>query len=301
MLYIVGFWHMMEYVPAVMWSSNYWTEQITILSLALFVLISGYLIGKKKLGVMDIWPFYRSRFFRIYLPFLATAAIFSFGNVSHKAVLKAVILVAMFVEPAPKTLWFVSMILVFYLISPLLIRLRRSTVLYFVFCAATLGGLLLYETITGMADARIILYFPCFAAGVFLATQPLPSNFGALVGLSVLAVGAAHLSLGYPIEQLETDLHSMPWALAGSVATFMLLKQYGGAIRAPSLAVRVSEASFFMYLLHRPIYGIATRIWMPSSPKLQIGYLVIICLPILGIGSWIVQSWYTRLLDKWSS
>jgi peptidoglycan/LPS O-acetylase OafA/YrhL len=301
MLYIVGFWHMMEYAPAVVWSSNYWTEEVTILSLALFVLISGYLIGKKKLGVMDIWPFYRSRFFRIYLPLLATAIIFSFGNVSHKAILKAVTLVAMFVEPAPKTLWFVSMILVFYLISPLLIRLRERMVLYFMVCAATLGGMLLYEGITGMADTRIILYFPCFAAGVFLATQPLPSSFGALVGLSVLAVGAASLSLGRPIEQLESDLHSMPWALAGSVATFMLFKHFGGAIRVPSLAVRLSEASFFMYLLHRPIYGITTRIWMPSSPKLQIGYLVIICLPILGIGAWFLQSLYTRLFDKWSS
>jgi surface polysaccharide O-acyltransferase-like enzyme len=105
--------------------------------ISLFVLISGFLTGRRDGGLArgEIWRFYKTRFWRIYLPFVIASGLFLAAGVSDaRALFKSVTLVAMLLAPPPFTLWFINMIILFYLIAPLLIGLRGNEAAYIALC-----------------------------------------------------------------------------------------------------------------------------------------------------------------------
>ena len=300
MLYIVGFWHLLDYTGVVAWHYNPLTYGLTVLALALFVLISGFLTARKDGGLArgEIWSFYRTRFWRIYVPFVIASGLFLAAGVSDThTLLKGVTLVGMLLAPPPNTLWFVNMIVLFYLIAPLLIGLRGNQVAYIALCAVIVGAMILYQAATGRIDVRLILYFPCFVAGIFMAARPLPSSTLSLAGLLLLAALSLAITLARPSATLETDPWAVPWMLFGSIAVFVVVMRAGQNLKAPAFLIQLSEASFFMYLLHRPIYLWMEKIvWFPSNEK-EVPYLLFVCLPIVGIVAWLCQRAYTGFLQ----
>ena len=301
MLYIVGYWHLLDYTKAVSWHYNPVTYRLTVGALALFVLISGFLTGRKDSGLArgEIWRFYKTRFWRIYLPFVVASGLFLAAGMNDTVTLvKGVALVAMLLAPPPFTLWFVSMIALFYLIAPLLIGLRGNEVAYIALCTVIVGAMALYQAETGRIDMRLVLYFPCFAAGIFLAAGSLPSSTLSLIGLLLLAALSIVPTLARPSYSMEGDPWAAPWALFGSVAIFLLVMRAGRNLKSPAILTQFSEASFFMYLLHRPIYLWMQRLWFPSSARAQISYLVFVCLPTIGVVAWLSQRAYTGFLQR---
>jgi len=301
MLYIVGFWHLLDYTKVVRWHYNPVTYRLTVGVLSLFVLISGFLTGRKDGGLArgEIWRFYKARFWRIYLPFVIASGLFLAAGMSDTlALVKGVTPVAMLLAPPPFTLWFVSMIVLFYLIAPLLIGLRGSEVAYIALCTVIVGAMILYQAETGRIDMRLILYFPCFAAGIFLAAGSLPSSTLSLIGLQLLAALSLVPTLATPSGKLETDPWAAPWALFGSIAVFVVVMRAGRNLKPPAILTQLSEASFFMYLLHRPLYLWMQIVWFPSTEKEQVPYLLFVCLPIIGIVAWLCQRAYTGFLQR---
>jgi peptidoglycan/LPS O-acetylase OafA/YrhL len=300
MLYIVGFWHLLDYTNVVGWHHNPVTYRLTVGALSLFVLISGFLTGRKDGGLArgEIWSFYKTRFWRIYLPFVIASGLFLAAGISDTlALFKGVTLVAMLLAPPPFTLWFVDMIILFYLIAPLLIGVRANEVAYIAVCAAIVGAMMLYQAETGRMDMRLILYFPCFAAGIFLAAGTLPSSTLSLIGLLLLAVLSLVPTLARPAWGLEGDPWAAPWALFGSLAVFVVVMRAGRNLKPPAILTQISEASFFMYLLHRPLYLWMQIVWFPSTAEVQVLYLLFVCLPIIAIASWLCQRAYTGFLQ----
>ena len=53
MLYIVGYWHLFNYTDAFPQYSNAVTYTMTLIVLGLFVLISGFLIGRREVKPTD--------------------------------------------------------------------------------------------------------------------------------------------------------------------------------------------------------------------------------------------------------
>ena len=301
MLYIVGFWHLLDYTKVVGWHYNPVTYRLTVGALALFVLISGFLTGRKDGGLArgELWRFYETRFWRIYLPFVVASGLFLAAGVSDTlALVKGVTLVAMLFAPPPFTLWFVNMIVLFYLIAPLLIALRKNEMAYIALCAVIVGAMTLYQAETGRIDMRLIIYFPCFAAGIFLAARSLPSSTPGLIGFLLIAALALLPTLARPSGSLEADPWAAPWALFGSIAVFVLVMRAGRNLKSPAILMQLSEASFFMYLLHRPIYHWMQIVWFPRTEKDQIFYLLFVCLPIIGIVAWLCQRAYAGFLQR---
>jgi len=301
MLYIIGFWHLLDYTKVARWHYNFVTYRLTVGALSLFVLISGFLTGRKDGGLArgEIWGFYKTRFWRIYLPFVIASGLFLAAGVSDTfALVKGITLVAMLLAPPPFTLWFVNMIVLFYLIAPLLIGLRRNELAYIALCTVIVGAMILYQAETGRIDMRLILYFPCFAAGIFLAAGSLPSSTLSLIGLQLLAALSLVPTLARPSWSLEGDLWAAPWALFGSIAVFVVVMRAGRNLKPPAILTQFSEASFFMYLLHRPLYLWMQAVWFPSTEKAQVLYLLFVCLPIVGIVAWLCQRAYTGFLQE---
>jgi peptidoglycan/LPS O-acetylase OafA/YrhL len=301
MLYIVGFWHLLDYTKVVGWHYNPVTYRLTVGVLSLFVLISGFLTGRKDGGLArgEIWKFYETRFWRIYLPFVIASGLFLAAGMSDAVPLvKGVTLVAMLLAPPPFTLWFVNMIVLFYLIAPLLIRMRGKVVAYVGLCSAIVGAMILYQAEMGRIDMRLILYFPCFAAGIFLAAETLPSSALSLIGLPLLAALSLVPTLTRESGRLENDPWAAPWALFASIAVFVVVMRAGRNLKPPAILTQLSEASFFMYLLHRPLYRWMQSVWFPITEKAQVPYLLFVCLPTIAIVAWFCQRAYTGLLER---
>jgi len=249
MLYIVGFWHLLDYTKVVTWHYNPVTYRLTVGALSLFVLISGFLTGRQDGGLArgEIWRFYKTRFWRIYLPFVIASGLFLAAGVSDAlALFKGVTLVAMLLAPPPFTLWFVNMIVLFYLIAPLLIGLRGNEAAYVALCTVIVGAMVLYQAETGKIDMRLILYFPCFAAGIFLAARSLPSSTLSLIATSRRSVSRAYAGTSV----LDVGGRSMGGALGAFRLYRSLCCRY--ACWSESKTSRDSHAAQRGELLHVP-------------------------------------------------
>jgi len=103
--------------------------------------MSGFLLGGKykftgSLLNSQVKKFYLKRILRFYpLFFIATAALLLIDFNSSKASLMGLIGAAPFVRESPKTLWYISMLMIFYLITPIINRKSLKYKIIFVHCS----------------------------------------------------------------------------------------------------------------------------------------------------------------------
>ncbi|RTL50753.1 MAG: acyltransferase [Bradyrhizobiaceae bacterium] len=295
-LYIVGFWHLINYAPQKEWAYyNEVTYRLTILCLGLFTFVSGYLVGRGYPdGRIDASAYYRSRFWRIYPPFLFASVLYLIFAISKSGyVIKGIFLLGMFWAPPPTTLWFICMLAILYALVPVLIRVRENLAAFAALCLGILAALFVYNAVTHLLDERMMIYFPAFILGIYLGGGQLPRSLPALMGLVVLAAVSLLPTVGQPMEGLEHNLMSLPWATFGALAVFAVVSRLqvnlGPAVRF------LGSASFFMYLLHRVIYKNVIMIFLPATGRGQLIYLYLVGLPAVIVIGWAFQYGYDRL------
>lgn len=128
MTYIVVFVHLYAYIHVEV-RSAYIIPACAILGdacLGLFTLTSGYLIGKKyrfgKTGT-PILQFYWKRIVRVVPLFvLASVALYAIGFNGGRQTLNGLLCISPFIRPRPLTLWYIPVLLLLYLVTPLLSR-----------------------------------------------------------------------------------------------------------------------------------------------------------------------------------
>ncbi len=299
MLYIVGFWHLMNYAVAGGFYRGEVTTRITVVLLATFTMLSGYLLGLRPVEPTraSIAGFYRRRMLRIYPPLVIAVLCFVWiGLTPWPTAIRTILLVGEIVGPPPLTLWYVAMLALFYLITPLLSvgppvrRALAATWVMLLFVALSVWG--------GLAtDPRLALYFPSFAIGLALAREPLPPRWmlPASAGLGLLAIV---LTLGQPVPALEYTLLSAPMASLLAFALLLLALRLADRVPASPPLATLGTASFFMYLLHRPIYQTLAPHIPFADPVGRTATLVLVALPIVAVASWIAQKAYDALLVR---
>jgi peptidoglycan/LPS O-acetylase OafA/YrhL len=296
-LYIIGFWHLLEYAPTMAWRLHPIFDRLTVVVLSLFVLISGYLIGRSKAPVTggEVRRFYASRLLRIYPPYLlALLCFYLLGSVSGSIAAKGAVLVSMMAPPPPQTLWFITMLMMFYLLAPLLLIAHERSFGLLISVAALLGLLVAYRSAIGNLDPRTLIYLPPFAAGIYLARH---LNRASSVVLGILLAGsvaALAFSLSRP-GSAQFSLASVPLALFAPAAIFIAAH---GRLASNRAIQQLSYASFFAYLFHRPIYAIMTSPPFQNSAPSPVIYLVLVCLPAAIVFGWIGQKNYDRLVTS---
>jgi peptidoglycan/LPS O-acetylase OafA/YrhL len=294
-LYIVGFWHLMDYTHGFVGYDNAVTVRLTVTVLGLFTFLSGFLIAQApmQLRAAELKCFYTRRLLRIYpLYLLALLAFWALGLADRGTALKAALGISMVYGPPPATLWFITMILVFYLIAPLLIALRERPAR---FAAACLGIFALAGVLGHAAsgDIRIAEYFPAFALGVRWTSQGRRRSTHAAWWATGAAAAACALSLAFPADP-QFSLTASPMATFGALAVFLLadrlpLPSNGGLVRAVE---KLSYASFAMYLFHRVVYKGLHALFDPVSSALGLAWLLLVCLPVVIAVAAIVQKAY---------
>jgi peptidoglycan/LPS O-acetylase OafA/YrhL len=133
MFYIVGIFHLSQYLGDEFYlNNNVYGNSIMWSCLGTFSLISGYLIGRKYNCETwgDVMFFYKKRVVRFYpLFFLSAILLYSIGFNNLEQTINSLLGLAPFLKPRPLTLWYISMIMVFYFITPFVlrgVRVKRS-------------------------------------------------------------------------------------------------------------------------------------------------------------------------------
>jgi peptidoglycan/LPS O-acetylase OafA/YrhL len=297
-LYIVGFWHMMNYVDGFAGYSNAVTTRITVTILGLFVYMSGYLLGQKNVqksrqGIKD---FYIRRYLRIYPLYLGAILLFLVFKLSDAAtLLKAALLVSMFIGPPPVTLWFITMLMVFYIFTPFLMAVSGNNVRFLGVVAGIFGCFLLVSWLSPTGDPRIVIYFPAFALGIYVAGRiERVEGVSWLLGLLAIAIslGSSLAVDNFP----EMSYLSVPLASLMPLVVFFLLRHFNPLIPEWRIFGALAYAGFVMYLIHRPIFAGMRRVYFPDSPVYQIIYMVLIGMPVILSLSWLAQKAYDHIV-----
>jgi peptidoglycan/LPS O-acetylase OafA/YrhL len=312
MLYIVGFWHLLGYVDGIDGYKNAVTYPLTIAVLGLFTLMAGCLAGRREVrGFSELLQYYRARAIRILPPYALALVLFvPTGLLKWPDVGRGLLLLPAFDGQPLRTLWYVNVLVVGYVLAPLLLILRyrllaagagRGRALCVVGGCSLLALGLLVRLCPGL-DPRFTLYFPAFAMGLLLANplldpqrRPLTS-FHRLI-LTVMAVAAVAFTLGVEGRDFETSLRSLPLAtILPAVVVLASTRRWHG-MNLPRWMQAVSYSSYFMYLFHRPILRFVTDTAIGlSAPQPWILLLVLLAVgvPLVVAISW----WGQRLYDQ---
>lgn len=299
-LYIVGVWHLLGYAEPVPLYNNVYTYRLTWILLGTFTLISGYFVGGYDIKRYGVLSFYKKKLFRLYpLYFLAIVLFAAAGIADLNTLIKAALGYSMFIRPAPPTLWFVTMLLVFYFFSPLFISvLKRNFWLYCGLYGMIMGILAGYELISKLyfnyyyLDVRLVVYLAPFMLGLYLAHHKNVSKLVKVLALCslVLALLLDSGEWGYNL------LLSIPMVALCPLVLFDIFRKIKiKSDLCQSVVLFVSYASFCMYLFHRPVYLLLKKVYFPSDLPYQILYLIVVGVTLVIVISYIIQKGYDNV------
>jgi peptidoglycan/LPS O-acetylase OafA/YrhL len=203
--------------------------------------------------------------------------------------------VAMFVKPSPTTLWFVTMLIPLYLISPYLSWIARNRHQFVVVSVSIFVALLLYSKSFSTMDNRLLVYFFAFCAGIWVARHQEEMTATRLSPIVLLAIGSTLFS--FTVERnVESSLRCIPLAVFPALLTLLTAVKYGGRIQTARWINFISVSSYFMYLFHRPIYSMLRDIYFPANGMRQLAYLLFVCLPVVLACSYVGQKAYDKVV-----
>ena len=280
-----------------------------------FIFLAGYLsaVTIKKYPKSDRFRYLKSRFLRIYPPYLVALVLFILlleVRVSLSELIVHIlglqILLAPLVGTPIFTLWFVGMILLFFyqfFFLQLEVESMSSLVLSIVLI---LGGSILLNRWFQLFEYRYFIFFPIFAVGILCErTQILPvlmtSRFMLMDKLILFLLGTIFMALTNNqtgmsltvISVLGTDL----FILTSILLVLSLAKKVADAKIGLNLFTFISVSSYFAFLFHRPIWMILTSFIDFRSHNLLFLYTVIIGTPIVIFVSYHLQKTYNYILE----
>jgi peptidoglycan/LPS O-acetylase OafA/YrhL len=298
----------------------YWGEYY--LGLGLFAFISGYLLSKENPSFKtwgDMKQFVLKRYIRIFPLYIAALLLFVAlnGRTWHSLsicsfVLNLLGLQIIFASKHGRpfmTLWFVGLILSYYYLFIILVKLGRG-VLRFITLAFTifLFSALLMKLI-GLMDERFLMYFGIFVAGIMGARYKLieKMNLRHLIFVSLLfaillclygaiihwkEIPSDRPSFPFLVDMSDIILHNLFMLsfvfIAFTLARVITHSGHNGSIQ------KIAYASYGIYLFHRPVWWIMEDIYCPTDVKIKAVYLALLGIPLTIFVSYYLQKFYDK-------
>ena len=285
------------------------TPYFEAILLGIFFFISGYFTGrsfqKQNKGGMS---FFLSRMLRIIPPYLLAVFLYIYVlGITLKKFNLLVYLTGTHFIFAPNyakpviTLWYIGAIILFYLIFGFMLANLQSTKALIIGSTLVFAATYALHQWTGLLDERFYKYFIVFLAGILLVRLPylsswlsgeqvLPKFFFAALGLFAFSQVLAFSSMS-PLYILGTVFFITSWvvllfSLAAKIKSQLVLK----------LAELISYASFFVYLIHRPLWAWLVGVFSITNWQTQVLFKMIPASIVVFILSYYLQFGYDRLL-----
>jgi peptidoglycan/LPS O-acetylase OafA/YrhL len=301
LLYIIFGWHMDDYAEDILATTI--GRTVAIGALGIFIFVSGFTLTRscgEVEGLSDIGVYLKKRIIRIY-PLYLTALIFSVATaqITGKQFLAAVFFLNAILNMHITVFWFVTMIFIFYLLLPLVLY-RFSAAKALLISFSFIATCITLNKYVGLMDLRLAYYFPIFIFGVFCARYEPVFQFMQKRGW-VLPSVIFLLGLTYIFTSFKA-----PWfkhvyivgALIFAVAPLIALGETFSRLGKSKLLVRLSYASFCMYLFHRIVFACLLQIYTPGSNLLIVLYLGIAGFPLIFIVSEGIQKGYDFFVNR---
>lgn len=295
MLWIIGFWHLVNYTSYLI--DNKFAETVTYGVLSAFTFFSGFFLGRKRIATKsDVIDFYRKRFLRLYPLFFLSASSFFLLNIffgvqsieSFQQYCLTLFGLSILVPPSPGTIWYVCMLFVFYAWTPLFLSRRNvyQKILIIVLSVFSLFCICYF----GRADSRMLILFPFYVLGMVTPENLVKAK---KVHPSVLLAALLCLTM---MSALSVFMYRYISIL---ICSFLIVvisiesgKILGKSAIISNLMSFISYGSMCAYLFHRQIYGVFHTV-IGDFPLL---FAIGVALPIVICISFYLQKAYNALL-----
>ena len=304
MLYIVGFWHPLA--ASHLCGDMFYNSATILLSfcfLGLFCFISGYLISKQQQAgfgnAREVARFYGRRLVRLYpLYLLACIAFYATGMIPKADFMAGVFLSGAVRNINIMTLWFVNVIIICYLLTPLLLfrfQMKRNFWLSLGMYAA-----MVVLSRERCIDPHLAHYFVVYAAGILLGQSAHAQEWLRRHGWKLLPVFVIvgwlamnkQLIHGKNLRFVLTDV-----AVLSSMPLMLVLGRGLTRILPARLIGFISYSSFVLYLFHRFAFGRGHAYYFPQAVVPLVLYDVGVLLPLSIALAYGIQAAYDATLS----
>jgi len=292
-LWIVGYWHLEQYIDFTIQKGCY-ISHVTYGVLACFSLLSGFFAVSPMKSTRDILLFYKKKLLRIAPLFLLASLLFVLCDyVSVDKLIRCITCIGIIQGNPPTTLWYVCMLFIFFIITPLFLMMKNKDVKYFLFAVVFLGFYLLNRYIG--TDLRIFYLSPFYFAGIIIRENEYHLSIGNINKwirtLSIIIAGIIFI-----ISSKYAGRDFAPPTFISSIAFIWgyvsVVESFFGKLEKNTIIEKLSYASFCMYLFHRTIYYALKQVIGPFN----VITTYIICLPIVILFSYAIQFCYDSIL-----
>lgn len=292
-LYIVAFWHLLNYFPSIKLNgmSLQVCSSITIVVLGTFTFMSGFFLKKYVIETLDdVKLFYWKRFKRFYIPYLVCLTVLFLGGwfESGKQFVLSLIGLSTYIGSSPNTVWYFSMLMSFYALTPILLYLKKRN--HFYFFAFTFGLIclfVLFSRINGM-------YFPFYLLGILVTDKHLKVLTSKWIYIITFMI--SFILLLYVQDKWGGGLLIWRYFLI-FCGIFLIVKLSQSLCCNASLKFwnLLAYSSMMAYLYHRIHYKIIGFIISPD------GITSIILFAIMGVISlFLISYWLQKIYDNFS-
>jgi len=297
-LWIVGFWHLSNH--STFTNQILLAPKITGCVLFCFMFISGYLVSQREVNTWnDVKSFYIRRFLRFYPLFFLSCTLLLLMNIfyrqqyitSIRQYVLTLLGLSYIILPAPSTVYFISLLILFYAFTPLVEKAGRGGI--FLVVGFYMGLYVLYRLsnmkyVHGVLFDFMIFYF----TGVFLRGVEFRYSNKVLVISLVLFILFLYLSdiveNSFYVRVLSDFYYAFYISFLIEVCIFT--DKYLPWLE--KLMSFISFGSMCAYLFHRPIYWTLNILFGPFSPV----FAYLFSLPLLLIISYFIQLIYNGIL-----
>lgn len=288
MFWVTAILHLLQYLGDDWFLYIYpWGYNLTWATLGTFSLIAGFFMGGKECSsLQDVWLFYKKRIVRFYPLFvLSTILLFSINFITLRQSFYALTGLSPFIPNQPRTLWYISMMVVLYFISPFVLNNKRIVV-----SVVIMSILLIYRKIFWLDDRFVYNCF-LYLTGICIASY---KDF-LLKYISNSKLTCLHTLL-YIIVLISSYwisnniYHQITSVLV--VIFILCISSYASKFCNEKVLLWLSYTSMSCYLFHRFIYDICLRIYMPDNSFIKVIYLFVIGFSCCLIFAYLVQKLY---------
>lgn len=300
MIWVVGIYHLSEYLISHPLHELQWARMVTWGCLGTFTFISAYfLAGKYDFeNWTQIKTFYKKRLIRFYPLFLVSAlTLLLIGFNDWTQTWRGVLGISTFVAPQINTLWYISMLIGFYFLTPIL---SRRSIIYklFVFLLVVGGGAVFSRLFHTGVDNRFFYYFTIYEAGILFSKHvPVSTQNRFYASKSLFIVGCIlYVSCLFWVLYQPRTICMMVGGFIGTALLVLSSCRLTHVFKSVRLINFFSYGSMAAYLFHRQIYYIGLSVYSPVDEYWKAIYMIAVILPIVFIISYYIQHYYDRLL-----
>ena len=286
----------------------------TMMSLSLLFFISGWCCRNKRLdSINEIRIFIKGRLIRLYPLYLLalvcmilTSYLFGYGYVTGKArIIGGILLIGTFISPPISTLYFVNILMLFFLITPLLKRNSgKCSIISLVGILALMIGLKQYHIIE--IDERAIYYLPSFFLGVnakkfsINCMREKERKNIICVALIIMLISFKGYGLLTMCENLSLKWlwqAIVLWILSWSSLIVLNPTRNREFIKRNRIVDILSYSEYCMFLFHRPLFSMVCHFY-GGGQRISPVFSYIVVVPILVLVAFVLQKGYEAIIKK---